>query len=141
MKLSTWIDKNGGTGKTGVLLGVKSNNVHAWLKGRALPRPENMKAIVSKSRGKVSLTEMVDEYLVKKAASKKKSPVKKPKAKKKAKNPGVAQAGRKLGKELAKKKVKRKGNAHNRALSALTKGKRPPLIKAKKAKKKSALGF
>lgn len=66
MLLSTWIDKNGGTMKTGNLLGLKRNVVYAWRKGVALPRPAAMKAIVTKSGGRVSYGEMIDEYLAKK---------------------------------------------------------------------------
>jgi hypothetical protein len=63
MLLSTWIDKNGGTLKTGSLLGMKRNCVYAWRHGVALPRPMVMKTIVQKSGGKVTYGEMIDEYL------------------------------------------------------------------------------
>jgi hypothetical protein len=63
MNLSQWIDKNGGTVKTGNLLKIKRNCVYAWRKGIALPRPEVMVLIKRKSAGKVTIDEMVTEYV------------------------------------------------------------------------------
>ncbi len=68
MLLSAWIEKNGGTGKTGNLLGFKRNCVYAWLHGIALPRPAVMKDIVKKSAGAVTYAEMIDEHLACKKA-------------------------------------------------------------------------
>ncbi len=84
MLLSTWIDKNGGTGKTGLLLGLRRNCVYAWRHGRALPRAAVMKAIVKKSGGRVSYSDMVDEYLEKRTRSTKVTTARKKKASKKA---------------------------------------------------------
>jgi predicted CopG family antitoxin len=100
MLLSTWIDKNGGTLKTGKILGIKRNAVYAWRKGLALPRPAAMKAIVKVTHGKVSYTDMIEEYLEKKT---KKTGTKKTPA------VGITKAGKTLRKELlAKAKSKKK---------------------------------
>lgn len=64
MKLATWIDKNGGTGKTAKILGVKRNNVYAWHRGLALPRPRLLKLITVKSNGRVGMVEMINDHLV-----------------------------------------------------------------------------
>lgn len=86
MKLTTWIEKNGGNGPTGALLGIARNNVYAWGAGVALPRPAMMKRIVELTRGKVSYAEMVEEFvhrkLIKKLVVGKKKAPKKPAKKK-----------------------------------------------------------
>lgn len=103
MKLSTWINNNGGTGKTALLLGVKSNNVYAWHKGNALPRPRLLKLIQLKSRGKVGITEMVDEYLAKLDTRKRSLASKKGAAKKKKRTKKISRK-----KLVAKKKSTKK---------------------------------
>lgn len=109
MKLSTWIEKNGGTGKTGVLLGVKSNNVYAWQQGNALPRPRLLKLINQKSRGRVAIAEIVDEYLAKLDARKRSEASKKgAKKKKTAASKRVAISVRAIKKIVSKKKSTKK---------------------------------
>ena len=97
MLLSQWIEAQGGPEKVSATLGVKRNCVYAWKAGRAIPRVQHMKTIVTKSKGKVSYEEMINPYLamVSKQAKGKKTPkakaVKKPKAKtakKKISKPG-----------------------------------------------------
>jgi DNA-binding transcriptional regulator YdaS (Cro superfamily) len=82
MKLSAWVREIGGNKEAGRFLGVERNCAYAWVKGTALPRAHVMKAIVQKTRGKVTYKDMVDEYLEKRASGKKKT-VKKKKAKSK----------------------------------------------------------
>jgi hypothetical protein len=107
MKLSTWIDKNGGTTRTGEILGVQRNCVYAWRKGVALPRAIVMKKIKDRTRGAVSYDEMIEEFLAKKGLRAKSKP-------------------------KAKTGKKRKLNARQKAVSILS-GKRPMKGAAKKA--------
>lgn len=93
MNLSSWIEKNGGTGPTAKLLGVKHNNVFAWKAGTCIPRPGMMKAIVTKSRGKVGYAEIVEGYLDSKAKTAK--PVTKGKTAKPAKKAPAKLKGKK----------------------------------------------
>ncbi len=73
MLFSTWIDRNGGTLKTGKILGLKRNVVYAWRHQIALPRPALMKAIVKKSGGKVSYADIIEEYLDKRKSGPRRS--------------------------------------------------------------------
>lgn len=111
MLLTQWIDKNGGAGPTSALLGLKRNAIYAWRIGRALPRPEAMAKIYTRTKGRVSYKEMVEEHLDRKAklATKKKKPgkiIKSPKlsALKKKQHKVLKQA---IRKEAAKAKKKR----------------------------------
>lgn len=92
MLLSTWIDRNGGSGKTGKILGVDRTLVYSWKKGICMPRPAAMKTIVKVSRGKVSYAEIIDEGLAKtakpKTITKAKGKLKKKPLKKKAAKAG-----------------------------------------------------
>jgi DNA-binding transcriptional regulator YdaS (Cro superfamily) len=82
MKLSAWVKEIGGNKAAGEFLGVERNCAYSWVKGTALPRAHVMKAIVQKTRGKVTYKDMVDEYLEKRASGKKKkAKSKKPKKK------------------------------------------------------------
>lgn len=73
MLLSAWIEKNGGTLKTGNLLGVQRNVVYAWRRG-GLPRAALMKTIVTKTKGRVSYADMIEGHLAKRTAAVKKTP-------------------------------------------------------------------
>lgn len=139
MLLSTWIAKKGGTIKAGALLGTERNNVYAWMKGRACPRPQAMRLIVQKSGGSVSYADIVDEYLKKHeslaAGTKRKPKPKKPKGYKVKTAPITfkTSAQRKMEKVVVPKRGK-VGNHMKRSFAAFNK-----MMKAesKKAKKKT----
>ncbi len=68
MNLTQWIKKTGGPAKAGKLLNVQRNAIHAWLAGKALPRPDTMQKIVRVSKKSVTYDEMINENRGKRAA-------------------------------------------------------------------------
>lgn len=82
MKLSTWIDKNGGNAATGKILNVGRNRVYSWRAGVALPNPQMMYRIVKTTRGRVSYAEIIGEWVKPRPA--KKRPTKRKVARRKA---------------------------------------------------------
>lgn len=131
MKLSTWIDSNGGNAATGKILGIQRNVSYAWRNGVALPRPEMMRAIVKKTRGRVSYGEMVEEFLEKRA-----KPTRQPrKGKTNAKtNKKGTKSGMNSGPSLAKRLIEMDVKRRKRETRAAK-------VKPAKAKKSHDAGF